>query len=124
MITTTLFKDPIFNNLDRIFNDSFEKTNNQKTNIETNDEDYRVQIAVPGLTKENLKITVKESTLTISYDRPEKNASIFVSSFKRHYNVPDDVDEKNITGSVENGVLEVILPKSKKKAIERLISIN
>jgi len=72
MITTTLFKDPIFNNLDRIFNDSFEKTNNQKTNIETNDEDYRVQIAVPGLTKENLKITVKESTLTISYDRPKR----------------------------------------------------
>jgi hypothetical protein len=38
--------------------------------------------------------------------------------------VPDDVDEKNITGSVENGVIEIILPKSKKKSVERLISLN
>lgn len=120
----TLFKDPIFGNLDKVFNDSYERLNNQKTKIERNNDDYRVHIAVPGLTKSDIILSVKESILTISYEQPEKDAPIFSSSFKRAYSLPDDVDEKNITGSVENGVLEIVLPKSRKKTVERLISLN
>ena len=120
----TLFKDPFFNTLDKVFNESYERLNNQKTKIERNDDDYRVYIAVPGLTKSNILLSIKESVLTISYEEPEKNAPIFSGSFKRVYTLPDDVDEKNITGSVENGVLEIVLPKSRKKTVERLISLN
>jgi HSP20 family molecular chaperone IbpA len=46
-----------------------------------------------------------------------------VESFKKYYTLPDDSDEKNITAKVENGILETVLPKSKKKQIERLITV-
>ena len=120
----TLFKDPFFSSLDRVFNDSYERLNNQKTKIEKNDEDYRLLMAVPGLSKSDIVLSIKESMLTISYEQLERDAPIFTNSFKRVYSLPNDVDEKNITGSVENGVLEVVLPKSRKKTVERLISLN
>ena len=120
----TLFKDPFLNTIDRVFNESYERLNNQKTKIERTDEDYRIFISVPGLTKKDIVLSVKESVLLISYEQHVKDVPIFTSSFKKTYDLPDDVDEKNITGSIENGVLEILLPKSKKKTIERLISLN
>ena len=121
----TLFKDPFLNTLDRVFNESYERVStHNKSNIIRNEDEYRLQISVPGLTKKDIKLSVKESTLFISYEKPEENAPIFTGSFNRTYSLPDDVDEKNITGTVENGVLEVVLPKSRKKTIERLISLN
>jgi HSP20 family protein len=120
----TLFKDPIFESLDKLFNDSYERLNNQKSKIERNDDDYRLFLAVPGLTKKDIALSIKDSVLSIIYDQPEKDAPIFTNSFKRVYTLPDDIDEKNITGSVENGVLEILLPKSRKKSTERLISLN
>jgi HSP20 family molecular chaperone IbpA len=47
-----------------------------------------------------------------------------VSTFTKLYNIPDDVQEKNIEGKVENGVLTISLPIDKRKSIERLISLN
>ena len=90
-----------------------------------NETDYRVQIAVPGISKEDIKIVVKNSILDISYENEkEERNSIFTSSFKKSYTLPDDVDEKHIEGKVENGILEVIIPRSKKKILERVIEIK
>lgn len=121
----TLFKDPLFNTLDRVFDNAYNQTSSYKqTNIIKNEEDWTIQLAVPGLTKEDIKISVKDGNLHISYERPKEDYSVFVSSFNRVYELPNDTDEKNITGSVEDGVLEIILPKSKKKLNERFISLN
>ena len=119
----TLFKDPLFNTLDSFFETP--RTNNQ-TKISKTDEDYQIHLAVPGLTKDDLTISTKEGMITISYKKEETDDKLysFISSFRKSYYIPDDVDEKHITGSVENGVLEIILPKSKKKSSERLISLS
>jgi HSP20 family protein len=119
----TLFKDPLFQTLDSVF-ETPKQINQPK--ITRTDEDYQVHIAVPGLTKDDLTISTKEGYLNISYVKEETDDKTysFTSSFKKTYHIPDDVDEKHITGSVENGVLEIILPKSKKKSSERLISLT
>ena len=119
----TLFKDPLFQTLDSVF-ESPKQLNQPK--ITRTDEDYRVHIAVPGLTKDDLTISTKEGYLNISYVKEETDDKTysFTSSFKKTYHIPDDVDEKHITGKVENGVLEIVLPKSKKKSSERLISLT
>jgi HSP20 family protein len=120
----TLFKDPFFNTLDKVFDEAYLKADNRiNSNITTTEDGYKVLLSVPGLSKDDIKISLKESKLTISYEK-ESDEFTFTNSFKKSYNVPDDVDEKNITGSVENGVIEIILPKSKKKSVERLISLN
>ncbi len=120
----TLFKDPFFNTFDKVFDEAYYRANNRiSSNVSTTEDGYRILLSVPGLSKEDVKIALKESTLTISYEK-ESDEFSFVGSFKKSYNVPDDVDEKNINGSVENGVIEILLPKSKKKSVERLISLN
>jgi HSP20 family protein len=121
----TMYKDPIKEVLDAIFdNKSFYNRNDKPFDVTHNDEDYRIHVLVPGLSKEDIKISVKDSFLTISYEKPEKKSHSFVNSFKKVYSLPDDGDEKNITGKVENGVVEIVIPKSKKKSVERFISLN
>ena len=120
----TLFKDPFFSAFDKVLDEAYLMADNRiNSNITTTEDGYKVLLSVPGLSKDDVKISLKESKLTISYEKVDDEFT-FTNSFKKSYNVPDDVDEKNIVGSVENGVIEIILPKSKKKSVERLISLN
>jgi len=123
-IMITLFKNPIFQDFENAFETSrFIKT--PETKINKTETEYKIQISVPGLTKDDLKILVKEGVLKISHEKEETNEkNQFVSNFVRSYDIPDDVKEKDIEGKVENGVLELTLPIDKKKSIERLISLN
>ena len=120
----TLFKDPFFQNLEGVFDSSkFMKT--PETKVSKNETEYEVQISVPGLRKDDLKISTKDGVLKISYEKNEKqNTQYFVETFTKSYNIPDDVKEKDIVGKVENGILTLSLPIDKKKSLERLISLN
>ncbi len=120
----TLFKDPFFQGLESALETNrFMRT--PETKISKTETEYRVEMGVPGLTKEDLKITTKEGVLRISFEKEEKDErNHFVSSFVKSYNIPDDVKEKDILGKVENGVLILTLPIDKRKSIERLISLN
>lgn len=120
----TLFKDPFFQGFESMFeNQRFLKT--PETNISKTETEYIVQISIPGLTKEDLKITTKEGVLRIAYEPEEKNEKQhFTNSFVKNYNIPDDVKDKDIEGKVENGILTLTLPIDKKKTLERLINLN
>ena len=116
------FRD-IFNNLfeSSFLNENCGITPYKTTNITESDNDYRVQIAVPGLSKEDIKVKVEDNLLTISYDKNNKDFS-FISSFSRSYSLPDDGDDTNIGAKVENGVIKITIPRIKKKTTERIIT--
>ena len=120
----TLFKDPFFQGFDDILESTkFLKT--PETKVIKTETEYSISVSVPGLTKEDLKISTKDGILKISFEKKEGDKSNhFVGSFIKSYNIPDDVKEKDIIGKVENGILELTLPIDKKKALERLISLN
>jgi molecular chaperone IbpA len=93
-------------------------------NIErTGDNAYRITLAVAGFTPAELKIEVKEQTLTVSGEKAAESASksyvhrgIAARAFERRYQLADHVD---VTGAnFENGLLHVDLvrnvPESKK----------
>lgn len=117
-----LFRDPFFNMVDEfVVNNTF----TPKTKVDKNDDGYLVMLAVPGLTKEDLKITTKDNILKISFDGEKtKDDNHFVSTFTKSYTIPDEINEKEIGGKVENGVLTISLPISKKKNLERLVNLN
>ena len=116
----TLFKDPFFTGFDT---NRFLST--PETNISKSETEYSVSISVPGLTKDDLKISTKEGILKIIYEKEESDKTHhFIGSFVKSYTIPDDVKEKDIVGKVENGVLELTLPIDRKKSLERLISLN
>jgi HSP20 family protein len=122
----TIYKDPIRDIFENFFDTPTFVERNKTSNVTIGQDDYRIHLAVPGLSKDDIKISVKDSILTIMYEKEEKDDKTFsfIGSFKKTYTLPEDCDEKSINGSIENGVVEIIIPKSKKKSVERLISLN
>ena len=116
----TLFKDPFFRGFD-----TKGYISTPETNVTKDETGYTVSISVPGLTKEDLKISIKEGVLKIIYQKEEGDVTKhFIGGFTKSYNIPEEVKEKDIDGKVENGILTLSLPIDKKKSIERLISLN
>lgn len=125
MRKTFLFDDPFFNIVDRVFDNPLRNLDSVKTTILKNDDGYELLMGLPGLTKDDLKISIKEKKLTISYEKTlNENKSHFVESFNKTYTIPDDVIEEKINGEVVNGVLKLKIPIGMKKTNERLISLN
>ena len=115
---------------DRLFNmlDQATGFDNESTyppyNIErTGENAYRITLAVAGFTSEELKLEVKEQTLTVSGEKAAETSEktylhrgIAARAFERRYQLADHVD---VTGAnFENGLLHVDLvrnvPESKK----------
>ena len=121
------FATPSFDNLlNELLNDSLPKTqkNNLTQNrpavnvIESND-NFRIELAVPGLTKKDITINVEKDVLSISATREtvQKEGEKYTrkdfsyDNFKRTFQLPDTVDVSNIKASFKNGILEVTIAK-------------
>jgi HSP20 family protein len=98
---------------------------------ETNKE-IVVLAELPGTTKEDLKIVVEEGILSISGERKEKTKAegsrwlrneIGTGKFSRSIELPVPVDADQITATLVNGLLRVVLPKAE-QARPREITIQ
>ena len=118
-----ILNDNYFTDFTDLFNDSFDYK--PKTNVLKTEEGYNLNVGIPGLTKDDLKISVKEGILNISYKKEEKNDNhYFMESFNKSYHIPDDVNDEKIKAEVKNGILKLILPFDKKKITEKVIEIE
>jgi HSP20 family protein len=102
--------------------------------ISEDDHEYTIKAELPGIEKENVKITVENGTLLITGERAsegeEKNRKYHrveraYGSFLRSFTLPDDADGTKIRAEFKNGVLKVHLPKAenaKPRSIE--IKVN
>nr|WP_299069775.1 Hsp20/alpha crystallin family protein [uncultured Allomuricauda sp.] len=110
-------------------------TNFPAVNIKDNTEGFELELAVPGLKKDDFKVEVDNDILTISSEITSENKEtkdnytrkeFSFRSFKRAFTLPETVDGTKIDASYENGVLKLTLPK-KDEALpkpKRLISIG
>ena len=130
------FIDNIFleNRLDTLNN--YETFSNPAVNIIENLSNFVVELAAPGLQKENFSIEVEENTLKVAskiekadnevkgeakYKRKEFNFGGFERSFK----LPENINFESILANYENGVLKVTLPKKEeKKILKRMVEIS
>lgn len=89
-------------------------------NIRENDKEFKVEVAVPGLQKEDFKITTEHGLINISAEHEEKKEEkkedytmkeYNYNSFSRSFALPDNVKEEDIWAGYENGILKLILPK-------------
>jgi HSP20 family protein len=88
-----------------------------------------VKAEVPGLTKEQIGIEIKDGLLTLKGERKvekevkEENYHRIeraYGTFQRAFSLPATVDQEKISAALKNGVLELVLPKkepAKKKQI-------
>ena len=94
-------------------------------NVIENEKDYKVELAAPGMTKEDFNIQLgNEGELTITMEKksdtkeePKNENKKYLrrefsyTKFQQSFVLPDDVDKANISASVNDGVLTIDLPK-------------
>lgn len=119
--------------VEKIF-DAFTKTNTFTPACEILDEEkhFCISMDIPGLSKEEIDIEVKDNQLHVSGERKteERNEKTNVlrtekryGKFSRVFNLPQNINSEAIQARFENGVLEIALPKEE-KAQTRKISIS
>jgi HSP20 family protein len=98
------------------------------TNITSHDTSIEIQMAVPGLSKEDLTITIDKNQLTVMAEKEVADANFKqrefkFGTFKKTFNLPDSVNQNTITAITENGLLKITLEKlaeAQKKTINIL----
>ena len=98
-----------------------------------NNDSFEIDLAVPGMKKEDFTIELNDKVLVISSetsntmenDKMRLNEFNF-SSFQRSFRVPDSVDHDKIKANYKNGILKIKLPKRKESISKpnRVINIG
>lgn len=104
-------------------------------NIADKTDSFEIEVAAPGLKKENFQVNLHQHTLTIGYSEDENQEDqtgkytrreFKFRSFKRSFSLPQTIDFERISASYVDGILHLSLPKREeaKARPERLIEIN
>ena len=129
-----------------IFNDFFDNDWMVKANatapainVFETEKEYKVELAAPGMTKEDFNVHIdEENNLVISMEKKTENKEekkegrylrreFSYSKFQQTMILPDDVDKEKISAQVENGVLNIDLPKfseQEKEKAKRFIDVK
>ena len=117
--------NPFFNDVfDSLLNDSF--LNNKlvnripAVNIAENENEFHIELAVPGLKKDDFKINLEKNILTISAEKKTEDTAetkkyskreYSYSSFVRSFTLPDSVDHSKIEADYTDGILTLTVAK-------------
>ena len=120
--------------LPEVFNDMFDnnwmtstRTTAPAVNVIENEKNYVVEVAAPGMEKQDFTISLEDEQLVIAMEKKEDSKQdsahylrreFNYASFKQAYVLPDDVMVENVSAKMENGILTITLPK-KQEIIER-----
>ena len=93
---------------------------NPRVDISENDGQYLVKADIPGVAKEDIKVTVDNNILTIQGERKQEQeeenkhfhrVERFYGSFSRSFTLPDDADSASLKAAAQAGQLTVTIPK-------------
>jgi HSP20 family protein len=97
--------------------------------IEDRGKDFRLTVDLPGFNKENVDVDVVEDSVTIqakqtqtaeekqkNYVRHERAAQ----TYYRRVNLPENVRSDDAKANLNNGILEIVLPKKEPKETKKL----
>ena len=120
--------------LPSIFNDFFgnewlakANSNSPAINIHETEDRTEVQVAAPGLTKDDFKIRIEDDNqLIVTMDKSSENKEekeegrylrreFYYSHFQQSMILPENIDKERIGAKVENGVLTIDIPKRKEE---------
>ena len=106
-------------------------------NIQESDDNFMVEVAAPGKTRNDFHIELDNDVLTISAEEKKETETtgkngrytrkeFSYSNFKRAFSLPETVNNEKIAASYENGVLVINLPKKDEAKVQakRMIEIS
>jgi len=119
--------------LSDIFDDLFERNlsnrfwdtgNNPAANIIETEKEFRLELATPGFSKEDFKITLDKNILTVASEKENEQKDekctryeYSYGKFSRSFALPKSIDAERISAGSENGILRISLPKKKEEIL-------
>lgn len=109
--------DELFNHFPGTWKDNFHFP---PVNVYESQSAFDIELNAAGVAKDDIKVNIEDGQLTISYEKKEENKvegqksirkEFSQRSFKRSFNLDEQVDVENISAKHENGVLKLHLPK-------------
>ena len=130
--------------LPTFFNDFFDNDWMMKTNatapainVVESDKDYKVEVAAPGMKKEDFNIHLGDNNeLIITMEQKNENKEehkkylrreFAYSKFQQSFVLPDNIEKEKISASVNDGILTIEFPKQapeEKAKVNRVIEIQ
>ena len=129
------FMPTLFNELMN-WNDTTYST--PRMNIMETKDNYKLELCIPGLTKEDVKLSIDtEGNLVVEMVKENKSEKkenkeemrylrheFSVEHFRQTVMLPDDIHKEQISAKVENGILDIVIPKvtveEKKQAVQTI----
>ena len=129
------FMPTLFNELMN-WNDTTYST--PRMNIMETKDNYKLELCIPGLTKEDVKLNIDaEGNLVVEMVKENKSEKkenkeemrylrheFSVEHFRQTVMLPDDIHKEQISAKVENGILDIVIPKvtveEKKQAMQTI----
>jgi HSP20 family protein len=102
-------------------------TSSPAVNIIENEDNFEVDVAAPGLKKDDFKIKIENDTLTMSSEKEDSREDkdehfmrreFSYSKFCRSFTLPDTVDTEHIKASHQDGILHISIPKKEEAKIK------
>jgi HSP20 family protein len=107
-----------------------------RMNIMETKDNYKLELCIPGLTKEDVKLSIDaEGNLVVEMVKENKveekkeemrylRHEFSVEHFRQTVMLPEDIHKEQISAKVENGILDIVIPKvtvdEKKKAVQTI----
>jgi HSP20 family protein len=109
-----------------------------RMNIMETKDNYKLELCIPGLTKEDVKLSIDaEGNLVVEMvkenksEKKENNEEMrylrhefSVEHFRQTVMLPEDIHKEQISAKVENGILDIVIPKvtveEKKQAMQTI----
>lgn len=120
---------------DDFFDNFFDGDRLPATNVKENKREFLIELAVPGVDKDNFNIEIEKNVLKISAQKETKNEEkdnddkvlrqeFGYYSFSRSFIIPENVDAAGIEAKHQNGILKISLPKVDKMPEDKVKKIE
>ncbi|MEA3496187.1 MAG: Hsp20/alpha crystallin family protein [Bacteroidota bacterium] len=124
---------PAFSNLfENFFNDDYGfngriARSTPAVNVIEEKENFKIEVAAPGLKKKDFKVNLENDVLTISSNNESKNEvkkenytkqEFCFDSFSRSFTLPDAINSNKIDANYSEGVLTISLPLKEEAKVQ------
>lgn len=99
-----------------------------QSNIISQEKQILIQMQTPGVSKEDIDIVFSGNHLVVSHEAPQEESiegkytqqQIFLDSFKNTFKLSGDLDLDSISAKMNNGILEIKIPRKKIKSKNKI----
>ncbi|MGB6094537.1 MAG: Hsp20/alpha crystallin family protein [Moheibacter sp.] len=103
-------------------------------NIKNNENSFEVEVAAPGLKKEDFNIEVEDNVMKLSVNKSSENEEkeenftrkeFSYFNFQRSFTLPKNVvDAEKVKANYKDGILSIVLPKQEQKEVVTKITVQ